>query len=734
MPTYNSGWKSNRNQPKRKSSRNKKRMWALQGSLVLALSVVLWRVYDVQKVYGKQLKGDEAKAVDANTTLLAQRGSILDAQGNSLAFDVSASYVDIETTDLKKYLPDAASILAPILGSSVDDVTKLLSTDAAWVRLPQPVLASTKSKLRAAFAKHAWAPNDKATNWSGEITFTPTEERKYPFKDFAANTLGYVQGGTGEAGVEYEYNQELAGQNGSLSYQRDSEGFPLPGSVHVTKQAKPGDSVQLTLDENIQGFVENVMDQIVQKYRPENAAIIVTNPNTGAILAMSSRPTYDPNEYWKTPDALSQNWAVTSTFEPGSTFKPFVLAAALATGSVSLYQTYESGQTTIDGTTIHDWNLSGWGTLTYQQALEESSNVGFAKIAEALGWNNMNKYLNLFGFTQPTGVDLPNEGRSLLFSASNQGPVQLATSGFGQGIAVTPLQQMAAMGVIANGGKLMKPYVASKIISPDGKTIKQFEPTVVRQNFIPQSVLDEVKQTMVLDVSDPKHGIDAAAKIAGYEVAGKTGTAQVADPKTGQYYSDRFITSFIGFAPANDPKVEVYVTVDYPKTPEALTWGSSIAAPYARTIIKDCLQYYHVPPTGDVQSASEVTPSGAGKVSYVETPSIVGLSEQSAQAKLKSLGLTAMFAGESGTVTKQWPAAGVQVAKGSKMYGLLSTNTGNKVTVPNLIGLSLRDATNLLAALSLNIKPTGSGFVSSQSIPAGSQIATGTIVPVTLKS
>ncbi|MFB5191607.1 penicillin-binding transpeptidase domain-containing protein [Alicyclobacillus fastidiosus] len=733
MPTYNSGWKSDKKQPqKRKSNRNKKRMWALQGGLVLALSVVLWRVYDVQKVYGKQLKNNEAKSVDVAHTLLAARGSILDAQGNALAYDVSAFYVDIETTDLKQHLSEAAAILAPIVGSNVADMTKLLSNSAGWVQLPHPIMAPAKAQLQTAFDDHKWAPNDTSINWGGEVTFTPTEQRYYPFGDFAANTLGYVSGGVGYGGIEQEYNSLLAGTNGSVSFQQDSQGFPLPGSVHVTKQAQPGDTVQLTIDENIQGFVENVMNSLIQKYQPENAAIIVTNPQTGAILAMASRPTYNPNSYWLTPSALSQNWAVTSTFEPGSTFKPFVLAAGLATGAVSLNQTYQSGQTTIAGTTIHDWNGVGWGTLTYQQALEESSNVGFAKIATALGWNNMDKYMNLFGFTQQTGVDLPHEGQPILFPASQQGPVELATSGFGQGISITPLQQMAAMGVIANGGKLMKPYVTSKVIGPDGKTVKQVEPTVVRQNFIPASVLDEVKQTMVLDVSDPKYGIDSAAKIPGYEVAGKTGTAQVVDPATRQYYSDRFITSFMGFAPANNPKVEVYVTVDYPKTAEDLTWGSTIAAPYAKEIMKDSLQYYHIAPTGDVQSASQAT-SGAGQVTYVQTPSIVGMSQQAATKKLSALGLNGMFAGDSGDVSKQWPPAGVEVAKGSKMYGLLSTNGSGKVPVPNLTGLSLRDATNLLAALSLNIQPSGSGFVATQSIPAGTQVATGSSVPVTLK-
>ncbi|MFD1677325.1 penicillin-binding transpeptidase domain-containing protein [Alicyclobacillus fodiniaquatilis] len=740
MSKYNSGWQRKKaTQPRKQSKRSKKRLWVVQGGLILVLSTILWRVYDVQKVYGDQLEKNEKLAVDADNTLLAPRGAILDAQGNELAYDVPASYVDIKTADLKKYAAQIAAEIAPILGTSTSKVVNLLQEDSPWVRYPKPILATAQTKLQAAFDAHKWAPANKSVQWSADVTFSPTEQRLYPYDDFAANTIGFVEPDqknqsdiVGVGGIEEKFNKQLSGTNGTVDFQRDAYGYPLPGSVHVTKKAQPGDNIQLTLDETIQGYVESEMAQLVKQYKPQHAAIIVTNPQTGAILAMSSAPSFNPNSYASaSPDALYTNWAVNSSFEPGSTFKPFVLAAALATNSVSLYDTYMSGHTTVDGQTISDWDPAGWGVLTFQQALEESSNVGFAKIAEKLGWPNLDHYMNLFGFDKPTGVDLPDEASSILFKKSQQGELELATSGFGQGISVTPLQQVAAMGVIANGGKLMRPYVVSKITSPDGKVIKQVKPTVVRQNFIPQNVLNEVKNTMVLDVSDPKYGLDSSAKIAGYEVAGKTGTAQVANPKTGQYYSDRFITSFMGFAPAQDPQVEVYVTVDWPKTPEADTWGSSIAAPYAKAIMKETLDYDHIAPTGDVPSASADTPKG-NQVQYVQTPNIVGLSQQAAKAKLSSMGLDSMFVGTSGTVEKQWPPVGVEVTKGSKMYGLLQHAEGSKVSVPNLTGLSLRDATNLLAALSLNISPTGNGFVTKQAVAAGTSVASGTAIPVTL--
>jgi len=711
--------------------RPKRRLWALQLAMVATLGAVVWRIYDVQRVYGGTLKHDAAKVIDVTEPLLAPRGAILDAEGNQLAYDVPAYYVDIELQPIRPYAEEAARILAPILGTNASDLAALLSKPAAWIQLPTPVEAIVKSKLEAAFAAHAWAPDDRRTAWSNCVTFTPTELRVYPYGDFAANAIGYVVKGVGESGVELEMNSYLAGQNGLISYEQDPTGVPIPGSVHIVKAPKPGDNVQLTIDDTIQGYVEDQMDALVQKYHPQHAAIVVSDPQTGAILAMSSWPNFNPNQYWKASlEALSSNWAVSSAFEPGSTFKPFVLAAALATHSINLYDTFQSGQITIDGRTIHDWNYVGFGVLTYQQALEESSNVGFARIAMALGWQNLDKYLQLFGFTQPTGIDLPNEATSILFPPSEQGQLELATAGFGQGIAVTPMQQIMAMDAIANGGRLLRPYIISKVISPSGKVIQENRPTVIREGFLPESVIQEVRDTMVLDVSDPKHGIDTGAAIPGYEVAGKTGTAQIVDPATGAYYQNKFETSFIGFVPAQDPKVVVYVTVYDPQVAPDEAWGSTVAIPIARAIMQECLNDYHIPPTGAVKSLQ--SEPGEGQVSYVETPNLVGMSQSEAQAALAQDGLQGMFAGSSGVIERQWPAPGVEVPRGSKLYALLANHQSAAFPMPDLTGLTLRDAANLLAAMGLDVSTSGSGYVVGQSIPPGARVKAGETVEIRL--
>lgn len=704
----------------KRPSRNKRRLWVLQICLFGAVSLVAWRVAYDQQAYGSKLMEAASLTEDRAHTLLAARGQILDSAGHRLAYDVPAFRLDVKVTAF----PDKgqlAAILASALNIQPDDPRLLAKLSASsWAEWPNPILEPAKEQILAAL---------KPLGLDQDVTFTPTEQRFYPYGDFAANTIGFVnQDGVGESGLESEYNAALSGKNGAIQYTQDAQGFPLPSSVTVRQPAVPGENVKLTIDETVQGFVEHEMDNLVSAYHPEDAAIIVTNPNTGAILGISSRPTYDPNKYGSaSTEALSTNWAVNSRFEPGSTFKVIVLAAALATHSITLDQTFMSGHMFVKGSEISDWNGIGWGRITYEQALEYSSNVGFATIATKLGWANLNHYIDAFGFNQKTGVDLPLEASSLLFPKSEQGPVQLATSGFGQGIAVTPLQQVAAIGAIANGGRLMRPYITDALIDSSGKVVKQFGPTVVNPQVVPPDVVAKVNHTLVLDVSK---GIDAQAIIKGYDVAGKTGTAQAVDPKTGQYYSDRFIVSFIGYAPANNPKFEVYVTLYWPKTAEGNQWGSTIATPAARNILQECLQYYHIQPNGAVQSLPAASVQEASSTRYVETPNLIGQTQVQATNTLKRLGLTPMWMGSQGTIQSQWPVAGVEVEKTSKIFVWLPQGSASTVVVPDLTGLSMRDVGNMLTALGLQFEPRGSGFATTQTPVAGQKVARGSPVQV----
>lgn len=706
------------------ANRHRKRMWGMQVALLATLGIVAVRIQFVQHVFGPRLLSAASQVQQDTMVSLAPRGALLDSSGHQLAYDVPAYMFDIKTSAFAGQLPKLANELAPILNASSSVVLAKLQSSIKWAQWPMPILEPAREQIVSLMAK---------SSHSQDVTFTSTEERFYPYGNFAANTLGYVnQQGVGMSGLEYQYNSVLGGKNGKYTFLRDGAGFPIQSTMKVLQPAVPGQNVELTLNQTVQGFVENAMNNLDQKYKPKHAAIIVMNPQTGAILGMASRPTYNPNQYWTaSAEALNNNWAVNSAFEPGSTFKVMVLAAALATHSISLNQTFKSGTFAVDGSVIHDWNYWGWGTISFLKALEYSSNVGFATIATRLGWSNLLHYMKAFGYLGKTGIDLPGEATSIIFPPSLRGPVQLATSGFGQGIAVTPLEQMAAVGAIANGGKLMKPYLAKAFINPQtGKVVKTIPPTVVNPQVVPQNVAQEVSNAMVLDVSK---GIDNAGYLKGYDVAGKTGTAQVVDPKTGQYYTNRYIVSFIGYAPGWDPQVEVYVTVDSPNTKPNQTWGSTVSTPYAREILKECLQYYHISPKSGTVSASVSSGPTTPVVKYEQTPDLIGKSAAAAASILKGLHLTSSNLGGSGTVQSQWPAAGVEVPLGATLYYYSPLAPGKSLVMPNLKGTSMREAGDILAAMGLSMLPGGSGFAVSQSIPAGRPVQPGTTIRISFQ-
>lgn len=712
----------------RRPSRHKRRLLIMQGALLVALGLVAARMQYVSRVFGPGLLAQANKNDVVNGVLLAPRGSLLDSSGHKLALDLQAYTMDIHTSLLTAVEPQVASLVASALGVSIGTVNQWLTNPTAkWVEWQRPVLEPAKEQIYAGI--HKLTPKQDIGNL---VTFYPTEQRFYPNGVFASNVLGYVNSqDVGVTGLEWEYNQQLQGTNGVYQYTRQADGFPLQTSIKTLQQAKPGDDVQLTIDSTIQGFVEQEMDSLVKQYHPQNAGIVVTNPKTGAVLAMTSRPTFDPNQYWKsTAPVLNSNWAVTTAFEPGSTFKVAVLAAALATGKINLNQTFMSGHTYVDNQRINDWNWTGWGRITFQQALEQSSNVGFATIALKLGWPDLLQYMKKFGYLDKTGIDLPNEASSLIFGPSDRGPVQLATSGFGQGIAVTPMQQIAAIGAIANGGKLMKPYIAEKYIDPvTHKVTKQVQPTVVNPQVVPPDVVNQVNQTMILDVSK---GIDTKGIIPGYDVGGKTGTAQVA--VNGHYYANRFIVSFIGYAPGWDPQFEVYVTLNWPKTQAGNQWGSTIATPAAHDILQACLQYARIQPranaTPPISSATTAaTQSIATTTKYVQVPNFVGLNTSEAAKLASGHQVVADAMNGLGKVTSQWPEAGIEVPKGSRIYLSIGlSGNPNVVTVPDLTGASMRAAGNMLAALGLKLAVTGTGYVTQQSVAPGSQVPRGSTV------
>ncbi|QQE79814.1 penicillin-binding protein 2 [Alicyclobacillus sp. SO9] len=734
------------------SSRHSKRVLILQVVTYIGLGLVVLRMQVLQNWFGPSLLAQAKQTQQVTKTVLAPRGKILDAEGQPLAYDVPSFMMDIKVKGFKNR-QKLASMLSKALGIPVSKILGFVSTKKyTWVQWPNSISELQKQnvvtglqKLRTDALNAAKAAGKQVSAvpyFTQFATFTPTEKRIYPFNTFAANTVGYVdRNGTGQTGLEQEFNRTLSGKNGQIEYTRDGDGFPISSTLKVVKSAQPGMDIKTTLNATIQAYVQQAIKKLVNKYHPNHAAIIVENPKTGAILGMASRPTFNPNQYWKgSSEALSTNWAVNSVFEPGSTFKPIVLAAALATKSVNLAQTYMSGHITVQGHRIYDWNRVGWGKLTFRGAMEKSSNVGFATIALRLGWQHLMHYLKAFGYLNRTGIKLPGEATSIMFSPQNRGKLELATAGFGQGIAVTPLQQIAGIGALANGGKLMKPYIVKQIVNPStGKAMKTFHPTVVNPQVVPTSIANTVSKVMTQDVN-AKQGIDQIAAIKGYDVAGKSGTAQIVNPKTGKYYANKYAVSFVGYAPGWDPTVEVYVTVYGGHTKPGKDWGSTVSGPAAREILKESMQYYHIAPRlANGTSASGLNSNALPPVSatthYIKTPKLAGASLTSAVNTLNQDGFHVQVGGTGNVVKRQWPQPGVSVSKGTNVYLYApGSKPASTVTMPNLQGMPLREAGNILAVLGLQFSANGVGYVSSQSVPAGTTVKRGHRITVNFTS
>ncbi|WP_067716722.1 penicillin-binding transpeptidase domain-containing protein [Ferroacidibacillus organovorans] len=688
----------------------------------LVFTVFLVRLFSVQHAYAF-LKQWSKSEWYTQSIIKPMRGSIYDSNGDQLAFDVPAYNLDMDIQDLasrgKAFVAKIANRLSPVLGVSASAITAQIERkDVAWLRWYPTMVNLTLAK------KNAVVKVFQALNVSQDVNPNKTYLRVYPAGTFASHVLGFVdQTGTGVAGTELEYNRYLAGKPGMRTFVSDAAGNPIPFKPVVTKPVQNGDNVYLTLNASIQQSVDQALARIQKRFHPAHAAIIVADPWTGAILGMGALPSFNPNTYWKYPaSTLDTNWAISDPFEPGSTFKIVTLTGALATHAINLNQTYMSGVDYVDGVPIHDWNIWGWGRITYREAMIVSSNVGFIHIGQAEGPMTLAHYIALYGMNKPTGIDLPGEGTSILFDPKHINPVDFATTTFGQGLAVTPIQQVAEVGAVANGGLLMKPYVVQKIVSPSGRVVYYRKPDVVRR-VAAKSIMNMITNVMVQDVSqDPT----LSAYVPGYDVAGKTGTAQIPSPKGG-YYANKYNLSFIGFAPANHPAIDIYVTVSEPH--HAIQYGNDVSSPQAKIIIGQSLRALRVPPVG----ASPNSPfAQVSLTSFRTVPNLRGMNIAEATAELTRLGLHPDVIDSSGRVIRQWPAAGQRVASGSAVAfaSNQSVAKAGSVRVPNFSGVPMQEAVNLCAILGLTLEPSGSGYASAQSIKPGTVTPIGSVITV----
>jgi penicillin-binding protein 2B len=686
-----------------------------KGAVILTLLFILLFLFAISRFgyvgYTQQVKGVPIKdyASDVWTkaaTIDAKRGTILDKNGEVIAEDIPSYTVQAILDDTYpnhvKDVEKTVQQLAPLIDMPKDKMTELLSKDRFQVEF-----GSYGRKL-----SHSTMTEIKSLKLGG-IVFVEETKRYYPNQIFASHVIGFTtekENGEREGimGLESTLNKYLQESDGEVTYQSDKDGFKLPDPNEVITKPKNGYNVHLTIDEKIQLFLEQEMSKVQKKYKPKRMVVIVADPKTGQILAMGSKPSFNPNlrdieDY--------TNYAISSPFEPGSTMKIFTLAAAIEEGVYNGSGQYQSGSYTYNNIDkpIHDHNGKGWGTITFDEGVRQSSNVAFSIIAkEQLGYDRLGTYLfDKFMLGKKTGIDLPNEAEGI---KQFQWESEKITTAFGQGTAVTPIQQIQAATAIANDGKMMKPYVINKIVNPDTQEVVVDHKSEVIGTPVSSQTAKQVRDLLRSVVTD---GTGKSYDIDGYDVAGKTGTAEVVG-ENGKYMNgwDDYIFSFLGMAPKDDPKLLVYVAIDQPNlNDEDYEPGSSPVSQIFNSVMKNSLQYLSIEPSESVdQNKLEQTI----KLSDYKDKS-VGTTKK----ELLENGLTPIILGSGKKVINQVPKSGENILKAEQVFLLSEGN----IAMPDLLGWSKIEVLRLAEVIGLdNVSTTGNGFVTNQSIPKGETV------------
>lgn len=478
----------------------------------------------------------------------------------------------------------------------------------------------------------------------------------------------------------------------------------------VTK-AQDGLDIQLTLDKTIQNFLEESMNKVQEKYEPEKITAVVADPKTGKILAMSQRPTFEPN----TREGLSTNWlneVTEQTIEPGSTFKVFTLASAIEEGVWAPNARFKSGSYTIYDRTIRDHNVVGWGNITYLEGFQHSSNVSMAYLLNQIGEETFNEYIKLFGFGQKTGIDLPNEASGII---ADSGPVERITTTFGQGTTVTPIQMVQGMTAIANEGKMMQPYIIEQIVNPNTNEVVENHKPTEKKSPISKETAQQVKEILESTITS-EIGTAKKFKLNGYTSAGKTGTAQIAKPGGGYYWGrNDFLYSFIGMAPVEDPQLIVYIMVHRPNL-EPTESGSETTSEIFNSVTERSLKYLNIEP----ENTELAKP--------IKMPNVIGENIIESQSKLEAEGLKTVVIGQSDKVEEQYPVANASTISNSTVF----IKGQGDIQLPNFKGWSKRNIMLYKSLSKIPIEIVGEGFVTEQSLTGGSIVTADTPIVVKL--
>ena len=673
------------------------------------------------EIDGVNLKELASKRTTTKEILTAKRGSIYTSDGDALAQNVSSykliAYLDSKRTTNKnnpQHVVDkekTAEVLAPILGMTKEEVLGYLSKENVY----QTEFGS-KGKGLSELTKN----KIEALNLPG-IDFIESFKRYYPKGDFASYTVGYAKTATneetgeetitGEMGIEKYYDKILKGEDGYVQYQKDLQGYKIADTNEVRKEASQGKDIYLTLDSQIQFFVEQALNNADIDYDWEWFNITIMDAKTGALLATATTPSFDPNVRNITNYL---DYTVSSPYEPGSTMKTFTYMAAMENGVYNGQETYLSGvYTTTDGTQIGDWDRNGWGVITFDKGYAMSSNVGVINLINRhMSSAMLREYFKKLGFGRKTGITLPNEEAGKL---NFKYETEIYNAGFGQGITTTPIQNVKALTSLTNDGMLLEPYIVSKIVDPSTKEVILKNKRTEIERVASSETVAKIIQLM----DDCVNGIGntgSGFRIPSGELIGKTGTAQIASEDGGGYLSgtEDIISSFSGIYPKSDPKLIIYASVKRPSGGSQKPLSNAI-----KEIVNNASKYY----------GNDDTASPEIQITEYEMPSFVNKDLESTKTNLTASGIEYTVIGTGNKVIKQYPEKGDTITNKDMVY--LITNDQN-LTIPNVAGLSSKVANSILSLLGIKVNLDGVGYVTAQSIAESTPITDGLEITLTL--
>ncbi|MGN7386904.1 penicillin-binding transpeptidase domain-containing protein [Sporosarcina sp. SAFN-015] len=706
-------------------------MFVVFGGLFFLLFGRLLSIQITGQAEGRQMAAMAEAKYARESILKAERGKIVDRNGELIASDTLSyrliAILNEKATEKgakkKRHVTDfdkAADLLSRFIPMEKE---KMIQIRDSAVKKNSEVYQIEFGKAGRDISHETMLAIKEAAEKEGVtgLQFIEDKKRFYPNGDFASYLIGFAMreedkdknvSTVGKMGLEKTYNEALTGTDGKVDYKTDIWGYLLPKSEEKIVAAKDGMTIQLTIDKTIQNFVEDAMNQVNQKYSPKKMLVVVTNPKTGEIYAMSQRPSFHP----ATREGLTENWlneAVQNTIEPGSTMKMFTLAAAIEEKKWDPYAEYQSGQYTIYDKTIRDVNRTGWGRITFLEGFQRSSNVSMAYLLERMGDRTFIEYLHGFGFGEKVGIDLPNEVPGIILDIN---PSERLTTSYGQGSTVTPIQMIQAANAIANDGKMMKPYVIDKIVDPNTGEVVEDHKAEERKSPISAETAKQVREVLASTVTSDV-GTGRKFALSGYSVGGKTGTAEISEGGGYLYGDGNYLYSFLGMAPIDDPQLLTYVIVQQPKL-EPGQYGSDPVAELFTSIMESSLKYMNILPE-DSQTSSTKSLSNH-----------IGEDAASSMATLEQQGFSPVLIGEGGKVKSQYPEEGTKLSDGS----LVLLETEGDTTLPNFSGWSKKMALSFKMLSGLDIRLNGDGFVTEQSLSAGAVISKNDPVVLQLKS